>query len=84
MHGYNLQEFDTLLDYGLSRAEVWRSATEDAAGILGSGHELGRIAEGYISDAVIYAADPYQAKNADQLRTSIVTVITGAQEEDLL
>ncbi|MEK3835754.1 amidohydrolase family protein [Paenibacillus sp. FSL R7-0128] len=84
LHGYNLQEFDTLLDYGLSRAEVWRSATEDAAAILGSGHELGRIAEGYIADAVIYAADPYQAKNADQLRTSIVTVITGAQEEDLV
>jgi imidazolonepropionase-like amidohydrolase len=84
LHGYNLQEFDTLSDYGLSRAEAWRSATQDAAEILGSGHELGRIAEGYIADAVIFAADPYQAQNADQLRQSIISVVTGAQEADLI
>lgn len=84
LHGYNLQEFDTLFDYGLSRAEAWKSATQDAAEILGSGHELGRIAEGYIADAVIYAADPYQAQNAGQLRKSIISVVTGAQESDLI
>ncbi|OKP78519.1 amidohydrolase [Paenibacillus sp. P3E] len=84
LHGYNLQELDTLMDYGLSRTEVWKSATESAAGILGSGNELGRIAEGYIADAIIYNANPYQAQNADQLRKSIVSVITGAQELDLV
>ncbi|OKP96656.1 amidohydrolase family protein [Paenibacillus sp. P46E] len=84
LHGYNLQELDTLMDYGLSRAEAWKSATESAAGILGSGNELGRIAEGYIADAIIYNANPYQAQNADQLRKSIVSVITGAQESDLV
>ncbi|WNS45318.1 amidohydrolase family protein [Paenibacillus sp. MMS20-IR301] len=78
LHGYNLQEFDTLFEYGLSRTEAWRSATEDAAVILGSGNELGRIAEGYLADAVIYTADPYEARNAEELRKSIVTVITGA------
>ncbi|NOU82144.1 amidohydrolase family protein [Paenibacillus sp. LMG 31459] len=84
LHGYNLQEFDTLFDYGLNRAEAWKSATQDAAEILGSGHELGRIAKGYIADAVIYAADPYQAQNADQLRKSIISVVTGADEADLI
>ncbi|KWX70173.1 amidohydrolase [Paenibacillus jilunlii] len=84
LHGYNLQELDTLMEYGLTRAEVWKSATESAAGILGSGNALGRIAEGYIADAVIYNADPYQAQNAEQLRKSIVSVMTGAQESDLI
>lgn len=84
LHGYNLQELDTLMEYGLTRAEAWKSATESAAGILGSGNELGRIAEGYIADAVIYNADPYQARNAEQLRSSIVSVMTGAQESDLI
>ncbi|OKP77589.1 amidohydrolase [Paenibacillus helianthi] len=84
LHGYNLQELDTLIDYGLSRTEAWKSATESAAGILGSGNELGRIAEGYIADAIIYNANPYQAQNAEQLRKSIVSVITGAQELDLV
>lgn len=84
LHGYNLQELDTLIGYGLSRAAAWRSATEDAAVILGKGHELGRIAEGYLADAVIYTADPYQARNADELRGSIAAVITAAQETDLI
>ncbi|WP_019911020.1 amidohydrolase family protein [Paenibacillus sp. HW567] len=78
LHGYNLQELDTLMEYGLTRTEAWQSATGNAAEILGSGNELGRIAEGYIADAIIFNADPYQASNAEQLRTSIVSVITGA------
>ncbi|MHA6528744.1 amidohydrolase family protein [Paenibacillus sp. BAC0078] len=77
LHGYNLQELNTLMEYGLTRTEAWQSATVNAAEILGSGNELGRIAEGYIADAIIFNADPYQAPNAEQLRTSIVSVITG-------
>ncbi|MNO16679.1 dihydroorotase [compost metagenome] len=83
LHGYNLQELDTLMDYGLTRKEAWLAATERAAEILGSGSELGHIAEGYIADAVVFNADPYQAQNADQVRLSIVSVITGEQETDL-
>ena len=84
LHGYNLQEMDTLLDYGLTREEAWQAATTTAAEILGSGHELGQIAEGYLADAIIFDADPYQAANAAQLRKSIVSVITGAAEADLI
>ncbi|ASA21362.1 amidohydrolase family protein [Paenibacillus donghaensis] len=81
LHGYNLQELDTLMEYGLTRTEAWHAATKSAAEILGSGYELGQIAEGYIADAIIFDADPYQASNATELRKSIVSVITGAQEQ---
>ncbi|EHS57582.1 amidohydrolase family protein [Paenibacillus sp. Aloe-11] len=84
LHGYNLQELDTLMDYGLTRIEAWQAATENAADILGSGNELGHIAEGYIADAIIFDADPYQAQNAAALQKSIVSVITGTQESDLI
>lgn len=83
LHGYNLHELDTLQEYGLTRAEAWQAATVNAAGILGSAQELGQIAEGYLTDAIIFDADPYQVANADLLRKSIVSVITGAEETDL-
>lgn len=80
LHGYNLQELDTLIEYGLTRREAWQSATTVAADILGSGKELGQIAEGYIADAVVFKVDPYQNHNAEELRKNIVSVITGAME----
>ncbi len=76
LHGYNLQELDTLIDCGLTRAEAWQSATQSAAEILGSGNELGQIAEGYLADAILFDADPYQAQNPSELRKNIVSVIT--------
>ena len=84
LHGYNLQELDTLIDYGLTRREAWQSATKSAADILGSGNELGQIAEGFIADAVVFNVDPYQAYSAEILRNSIVSVITGAKEAELI
>ncbi|MEK3663265.1 amidohydrolase family protein [Paenibacillus sp. FSL F4-0236] len=84
LHGYNLQELDTLIDYGLTRREAWQSATKSAADILGSGNEFGQIAEGFIADAVVFNVDPYQAYNAEILRNSIVSVITGAKEAELI
>lgn len=75
LHGRNLQELDTLMDCGLTRAEAWRAATTDAAAILGEAGGLGRIAEGCQADAVIFDADPFQAPNADALRRSIAAVI---------
>ncbi|WP_339318184.1 amidohydrolase family protein [Paenibacillus sp. FSL R10-2734] len=84
LHGYNLQELDTLIDYGLTRREAWQSATKSAADILGSGNELGQIAEGFIADAVVFKVDPYEAHNANVLRNSIVSVYTGAEEANLI
>jgi imidazolonepropionase-like amidohydrolase len=84
LHGYNLQEMDTLIEYGLTRREAWESATRTAADILGSVNELGQIAEGFIADAVVFNIDPYQARNAEILRNSVVSVITGAKEAELI
>lgn len=77
LHGRNLEELDTLLDCGLSRAEAWRSATAFGAEILGYGNQLGRIEAGYTADAVLFHADPYRASNAAELQQSIVSVLTG-------
>lgn len=78
LHGHNLQELDVLKDYGLSWADAWRTATGTAAEILGSGGELGKIAEGYVADAILFDADPYRAQTAAELQKSIVSVMVGA------
>lgn len=83
LHGRNLQELYTLLDYGMTHQEIWTSATSEAAHILGRANELGSIKEDYLSDAVIFNADPYQAKSENQLRQSITTILIGADEEEL-
>lgn len=79
LHGHNLQELDVLKDYGLSWADAWRTATGTAAEILGSGGELGKIAEGYVADAILFGADPYRAQTAAELQKSIVSVMVGAR-----
>ncbi|TVX94871.1 amidohydrolase family protein [Cohnella terricola] len=80
LHGTNLDEWDALIDCGLTRAEAWQAATSAAADILGYGDSIGRIAEGFAADAIIFAADPYQAENARALQESIVTVMKGGVE----
>ncbi|WP_040949746.1 amidohydrolase family protein [Gorillibacterium massiliense] len=77
LHGRNLEELDTLIDCGLTREEAWRAATELGADILGLSGKLGRIEEGFTADAILFNADPYQAKNAEELRNSIVSVVVG-------
>ncbi|MEJ8303584.1 amidohydrolase family protein [Saccharibacillus sacchari] len=83
LHGRNLQELYTLLDYGMTHQEIWSSATSEAAHILGRSDELGTIAAGYLADAVVFAADPYLAKSEAQLRQSIKAVLTGSDEKEL-
>jgi len=77
LHGRNLVELEVLMDYGLTREEVWRSATEIGADILGLGDKLGRIKQGYTADTVIFHADPYEAPNTDALIKSITAVVVG-------
>ncbi len=77
LHGNNLEELYTLMDCGLTREEAWKAATETAAEVLGYGHTLGQVKEGFTADAVIYRQNPYHAKNAKELKENIVSVITG-------
>jgi imidazolonepropionase-like amidohydrolase len=78
LHGHNLEEIGALIDCGLTVKEAWGAATETAAAILGCAGTLGRIAEGFTADAVLFDADPYEAQNIKILEKSIRSVITTA------
>lgn len=70
-----LEELFSLQEYGLSAEQAWKGATETAAKILGLGDSYGKIAEGYVANAVLFRENPYQAKNAEELKKSIVRVL---------
>ncbi len=72
---YEAREIFVMRDYGMTMAEIWCAATENAADILGIGDTFGRIETGYTADAVLYSSDPYLAENDIQLKSSIVQVI---------
>jgi imidazolonepropionase-like amidohydrolase len=75
LHGHNLEEIGALIDCGLTVKEAWSAATETAAAILGCDGTLGRIAEGFTADAVLFNTDPYAVQNVKILRKSIRSVI---------
>lgn len=43
---------------GLDRATAWRAITSTAAGIIGAGDRVGRIAAGFDADLVLWSGDP--------------------------
>ncbi len=47
------RELEIYVEAGLSTSQALRSATGDAADALGVGHQLGKIAPGYLADLVI-------------------------------
>jgi len=59
-HGDNARQFAYMVKYGLTPARAIRSATSDAAELLGRGSDLGRIAPGYYADLVAVSADPLE------------------------
>ena len=60
-HGRNAEEFALLVDHvGMSPAEAIRSATVDAARLLGLENEIGRIAPGFSADLIAVSGDPLE------------------------
>ncbi|MFO0953238.1 MAG: amidohydrolase family protein [Isosphaeraceae bacterium] len=59
-HGENARQFAYMVKYGLTPARAIRSATSDAAELLGRGKELGRVAPGFLADLVAVSADPLE------------------------
>lgn len=57
-HGQNPRQLSRMVDLGMTPAEALRSATVDAAQLLGLEGQVGIIAPGAYADLVIVAADP--------------------------
>jgi imidazolonepropionase-like amidohydrolase len=53
-HGSNLRELLLLHRAGLTVEEALLAGTADSAELCGVGHELGRIAPGYLFDAIVF------------------------------
>ncbi|MFL5897457.1 MAG: amidohydrolase family protein, partial [Solirubrobacterales bacterium] len=59
-HGDNGKQFAYMVKYGLTPARAIRSATSDAAELIGRGDSVGRLAPGYYADLIAVAADPLE------------------------
>lgn len=57
-HGDNARQFFFMVKYGLTPAQAIRSATSDAAELLGKGGSVGRIAPGFYADLIAVEKDP--------------------------
>jgi imidazolonepropionase-like amidohydrolase len=59
-HGDNARQFAYMVKYGLTPARAIRSATADAAELLGRSKDIGRVAPGLLADLVAVSTDPLQ------------------------
>jgi imidazolonepropionase-like amidohydrolase len=75
-HGDNARQFAYMVQYGLTPARALRSATSDAALLLGRSNDVGRIAPGYYADIIAVAADPLQDVRALE---TVAFVMKGGQ-----
>ena len=57
-HGTNARELEWMVRLGMTPDEALRAATVVAAGILGKGKDLGRLAPGLVADVVAVEGDP--------------------------
>ena len=57
-HGDNGMQFYYMVKYGLTPARAIRSATSDAAELLGRSEQVGRVAPGLYADLIAVSADP--------------------------
>jgi imidazolonepropionase-like amidohydrolase len=57
-HGDNGMQFHYMVKYGLTPARAIRSATSDAAELLGRSGQVGRVAPGFYADLIAVQDDP--------------------------
>jgi imidazolonepropionase-like amidohydrolase len=57
-HGDNAKQFAYMVQYGLTPAQAIRSATADAAELIGRSKDVGRVAPGRFADLIAVSADP--------------------------
>ena len=63
-HGDNARQFFYMVKYGLTPARAIRSATSDAAELLGRADQVGRIKPGLFADLIAVEGDPLQEVRA--------------------
>ena len=74
-HGDNAHEIELLVAWGMKPRDALRAATATAAGVLGRGRDLGRIAPGFIADLVACQGDPLA--DAGALRRPVLVIKDG-------
>lgn len=57
-HGENAQELELMVEAGVPSAVALRAMTSAAAGVLGLGEQVGRLAPGFEADVIAVAGDP--------------------------
>jgi imidazolonepropionase-like amidohydrolase len=57
-HGDNARQFAVMTEYGMKPIDAIRTATANAAELLGRGQELGVIGQGSFADVIAVAGDP--------------------------
>ena len=63
-HGDNAREVELMVAYGMSAKDALRATTVVAAAVIDRGHDLGRVAEGYVADLIAVGDDPLRAPEA--------------------
>jgi imidazolonepropionase-like amidohydrolase len=62
-HGKNLWELALMVDAGMTPVQALRSATRDAAELMGLSNELGAISPGKRADLVLVKGDPFDLED---------------------
>jgi imidazolonepropionase-like amidohydrolase len=65
-HGENLREMALMAEWGMAPERVLRSATIDAAELMGLADELGSLEPGKRADVVVVDGDPFDIKTLAQ------------------
>ncbi len=75
-HGENAREFEIMVDYGMDEAHAIKTATLNAAELLGMKNQIGSIEKGKLADIVAVDSDPL--KDISELK-NITFVMKGGK-----
>lgn len=74
--GQNARDIEHFVKYfGYSPAEALRCATVVGAQLMGMGHELGRVKEGFIADLLLVKGDPLEDVSLVQHQANLAMII---------
>jgi imidazolonepropionase-like amidohydrolase len=77
-HGRYADELEFYVkEAGIAPLDVLRWATRHGAELMGRGHELGAVREGYLADLLVVAGDPLADIGVLQDRARLVAVMKG-------